>query len=618
MNKIQIFISILLVPVFSYAQVFDAEVLKNETSIIVNNERLTKKEYYEIRINNRAGEKYTKIMLPYSRLTKISNIEACIKDRSGKIVNKLTNSQITSRSAYSENSFYEDEMIKEFTLKHSSYPYTIIYSYQVQESEFIYLDVWSPVKDMEIPTIEATLRVTVPVTYKISFSNHLIGEPKIDTLENTINYAWQTSYSNIVKPETSAPLLSGFLPLVTITPNDFNFEMRGSFKDWISYGNWHYEIIKNLNVLPESEKIKVQSLIKDIDDDKEKIKILYHYLQDETRYINISIETGGLKPYPASYVAQNKYGDCKALTNYFKSILELIGINSYYSKIYAGSPDKEIDKDFPSQQFNHIILYVPLKGEKIWLDCTSDGAFNYLGTFTQNREAFIIDSANSHFIRTPALSKDDVLKSCKIEIAYKPEYSDLKSTNTYRGELYENFLQLDKNYNESEKSRIVRNYIIDDNFQLTDYKITGSDRDSDRIEFTYNAISHSIYKNCGNEILVSNIAFSVPKFEKPSDRKLPVQIDYPIYMIDTLIYEIPPGYKLIHSTLNDSVNDRFGEYKFEMHTESDKIIVIKSLLINSGYYQVSEYANFYSFYKKIWENENKIQISFHNQESNHE
>ena len=99
------------------------------------------------------------------------------------------------------------------------------------------------------------------------------------------------------------------MPSVTIIPVEYNYAISGSFKDWISYGNWQFDLLQGLNELPDIEKSKILTLIKDIKDEKEKMKILYHYLQDETRYINITIETGGLKPYSATYVSTNKYGD---------------------------------------------------------------------------------------------------------------------------------------------------------------------------------------------------------------------------------------------------------------------------------------------------------------------
>jgi transglutaminase-like putative cysteine protease len=272
-------------------------------------------------------------------------------------------------------------------------------------------------------------------------------------------------------------------------------------------------------------------VIKNTANDKEKIRKLYHYLQDETRYINVTINIGGLKPYPASYVAKNKYGDCKALTNYFKSILDYIEIPSYYTKVYAGSPINKIDKNFPSQQSNHIILYIPLKGEDIWLDCTSDGAFDYLGTFTQNRDAFIVDLNNSKFIKTPNLKPIEVLETRNIKINYNPNYATVKFTNTYKGNSYENILNLEKNYNESEKSRILRNYIVEDGFQLIDYNISYLNRDSVEIKVSYNAATLGIYNHYGNDILLNNIAFPLPNFEMPNVRKLPVQIDYPISLL---------------------------------------------------------------------------------------
>ncbi len=316
-----------------------------------------------------------------------------------------------------------------------------------------------------------------------------------------------------------------------------------------------------------------------------------------------------MKPYPASYVTQNKFGDCKALTNYFKSILDYIQIQSYYTKVYAGSPILKVDKDFPSQQSNHVILYVPLKDEDIWLDCTSDGAFNYLGTFTQNRDGFAISKDNSRFIKTPSLKPNEVLEIRKIETSYNSEITNMKFTAEYRGESYENILLLDKNYNDSEKARIIRNYFVKDGAQLIDYKISNLNRDSIMIKLSYNATTQNIYKHYGNDILISNIAFSLPNFEKPQTRKLPVQLDYPIYKIDTIIYELPQGYNLNQDSVAILVNNKYGEYKLDIYKNTDSIITIKSLLINAGYYPISEYEEFYNFYYQIAESENKTHIT---------
>lgn len=609
MIKYILIIEFIFFQIISFAQDFNAELITQETNIEVNNNRIIKSYYYEIKINNRTGEKYTRITIPYSKLNKVSNLEACIKDSNGTIVKKLKKGEITERSSISDFSFYEDDYIKEFTLKHNSYPYTLEYSYQVQQNEFLYIDYWTPIIDNKIPTQTASLKVSVPLNYKISYLNKNVKMPKIDTLENIIHYQWHTSYIEIMKNEVFSPPVYEFIPSVAITPDNFNYEKEGSFKDWGTYGNWQYELLKGLNTLPILEKGKILALVKDIKNDKEKIKILYHFLQDETRYINITIETGGLKPFPATYVADNKYGDCKALTNYFKAVLDYIGIQSYYTKVYAGNPVNKIDKNFPSQQFNHVLLYIPQQDEDIWLDCTSDGAFNYLGTFTQNRDAFIIDYNNSHFLKTPALNPMDVLEIRKIEITYNPGGANIRFQNTYKGDTYENLLHLERDYNESEKSRIVRNNIVDDGFQLKNYQIIKQDRDSVKIGLLYEATSQHIYKHYGNDILISNIPFSIPYPEKPEDRKLPVQINYPVYNIDTLIYEIPAGHKLHKTPDNYSIISKYGEFNFNIYENDKNVMVAKSLLFHSGYYPVSEYEEFYHFCHQVSEIENKTHLS---------
>lgn len=593
----------------TYSQRFDAEVVNYRTVVEVNNGKLRSNLYYEIRINNRAGEKYTKIAIPHSKLYKVNGLTAYIKDSSGRIVKSLKKKDIIEKSAISDFSFYEDNFVKEFTLRHNSYPYTIVYSYQVQQNEFLYIDYWIPVIDEKIPTLSASLTVSVPSDYSVSYKNIHVQDPVIKALGNMVEYHWETSYTDMINPEAFSPPVANFLPRVIVIPEDFSFDIKGSLKDWTSFGNWQYGLLQGINELPAIEKRKILDLVKNIDDDKEKVKILYHYLQDATRYINVTIETGGLKPYPASYVANNKYGDCKALTNYFKSVLEFIQIPSYYTIVYAGSPNRVMDKDFPSQQFNHAILYVPLEDEDVWLDCTSNTAFNHLGTFTQNRDALVIDFNKSTFVKTPTLQVNDVLETRRIDVNYDRQHAVVNFKNSYKGDAYERIFHLDKNFNESEKSRIVRNYIVADGFQLVSYAFSEMHRDSVKIDLNYQATSPSLYKHFGNDILIGNMAFLLPGFEKPSNRKLPVQLDYPVYKVDTLVYEIPIGYALHSHQKNYSISNKYGDYALSIHENGDKVMVTKSLILYSGMYPVAEYAQFYDFYNSVVEIENKTHLS---------
>ncbi len=608
MNKILFVLLFSFLQITGFAQNHDAELINQKTNIVIDKNKLTKEVLYEIRINNRAGEKYTRITIPFSKLYRVSNIDAHIENSNGKIVKRLKKSDIVERSSISDFSLYEDDFIKDFTLKHNSYPYTIVYSYKIQQKEFLYIDYWMPVLSDKVPTLKANLEITVPVDYTIKYLNHSVNEPSIDTLSNKITSNWHASYTDIMKQEVFSPDISTLLPAVSITPTDFYFEKKGSFENWMTYGNWQHDIMLGLSELPENEKMKILSITENIEDEKEKIKVLYHSLQDETRYINISIGTGGMKPYHASYVVENKYGDCKALTNYFKSVLDFLEIESYYTTVYAGTPTKHIDKSFPSQQFNHVILYIPSDDKDIWLDATSDGPFDYLGTFTQNRDAFVVDFNQSRFVKTPSFSNEDVLETRHINVEYASNQANVSFRNRYKGDMYEKILHIETDYNESDKSRILQSYFVEDGFEMKNHQIIKSNRDSANIELILNATSQEVYRHYGNDILISNIAFELPKFEKPKDRKSPIQIDYPIYKIDTLIYTIPKGFELNQSFKNFAHSNRFGEYKLNINENEGEIIVIKSLQVYAGHYPITDYQDFYGFFETVLGIENKKQL----------
>lgn len=593
------------------AQSTNAELAFQRTEIVIKNGKLTKTHTYEIVINNRNGEELTDVEIYVSGLTKVSNIEASIKDKYGNLIKKLNRSEVKERSTRQSFSFYEDDMVKEFSLKHNDYPYTLSYSYQEQETQFLHIDYWQPVLGLTIPTKEALLRLEVPKKYKFSTAKNLVNPPKIDTLSPDKDvYTWYASYVGSAREEGLSSAVENLLPIVKIVPENFYFEKPGSLKTWVDYGNWQYSLLEGLDDLPESEKEKINNLLEGSTDTKERIRRLYHYLQDETRYINVSIETGGLKPHPSSYVVKNKYGDCKALTNYFKSVLDYANVASYYTKVFAGEQVRQIDKEMPSQQFNHVILLVPVEKDTLWLDCTSDLAFNHLGTFTQNREVFVVDKDNSRFVQTPALSKNDVLEVRKVDFKNSEEGTLANFSNTYRGKNYEDLAMVGKQYNENINRTFIRDYFVEKGFELVEYKIQDTPRDSLSIRLNYTARTNNTFNQYGSDIIVNVLSFAIPTLEKPEERKAPVQIDFPKYYVDTLTYEIPKNYALAHCPDNVHIETSLGAYHAEYVVSNESIKIYKSYYLKQGVYSIDNYAQFYTFVNQVkkLEMENKLQL----------
>lgn len=602
--KLLLLFSIILFSKTLHSQPFNAEVVGYSTLCQVNNDKLTQTDTVTLQINNRAGEKYTNISIPYSKKDKLSNLEAWIEDMKGNKIRELKKGDITDKSAISDISFYEDNYIKSFQLKHNIYPYRITYTYQLTPKNYIMVCYWTPVIDEDIPTKKAKLSVILPKGYRFSKSVNTITDFTCDSTEASVRMVWKTSYEKILEPEIySQP--ESFLPRVMIMPLEFDYGISGSSKDWVSYGNWQYNLLEDLNILPDNEKATITKLTSGIKDKKEIVKVLYHYLQDNCRYINVSIGTGGLKPYPATYVAMNKYGDCKALTNYMKAMLAYMNIESFYTKINSSDLPRPVIKALPGPQFNHVILAVPLDQDTLFLENTvNTNPFGYMGTFTQNREALLVSKDNSKLIRIPALKASDCYNSYKMDV----DLSSMESAKAivhgyFKGHNFEIFNQVNDEMNKEEKDHIFRNYLPFNNYEVEDCKLVRQHRDSARIELVAQLNFAQILKSLGKEYYFSVFPFSIPAFTIPEKRHFPVTMPYPILKSDTLIYRLPAGYELKTQVDTISVKTCYGNYSRKLSKINGSIHIVKQVELYPGCYTKEQYPAFYAFIKDITKKE---------------
>lgn len=211
--------------------------------------------------------------------------------------------------------------------------------------------------------------------------------------------------------------------------------------------NGHYDhLVANRLDLTPLQKSQYQTMVSGAKSEKEKIEILYKHLQQKVRYIGVQLGIGGFSPFPASYVETKSYGDCKALSNYMIAMLDAVDIKGYHTVLHAGERE-DMSEDFMYQQGNHMIVYVPLKDEDIWLEATSqDTAFNYLGNFGSNRKVLIYGEEGGRVIPSQELGLNENRLTVQgeailsidgeLKINFSEESKGLLYDNAYRYSTY--------------------------------------------------------------------------------------------------------------------------------------------------------------------------------------
>ncbi|HCT31243.1 MAG TPA: DUF3857 domain-containing protein [Bacteroidales bacterium] len=591
----------------SYSQ-SNCEVVKYSTQCELKSGKLVQIDTIILQINNRSGEKYSEIEIPFSKMLKLSDLNAWIEDTNGTVVRKLKNSDITDKSEVSNYSLYEDDFVRTFSLKHNSYPYKICYTYKQTKTQFVSIVNWTPVIFSKVSTRSAFLTIILPkdcVVKKYVNSSEIISA---DTTGVNNKYVFYSSYEKVDNNQIFAEPFGNNIPKVVVLPKEFLFGVKGGTDSWAEFGDWFLNLNKGSLDLPDSEKTTIDRLIMNITDPKEKAKVLYYYLQDHTRYINVSIGIGGFKAYPATYVSTNKYGDCKALTNYMMALLEYAGIKSYYTLINSSREPEKLIESMPCPQFNHIILTIPFGKDTVWLENTSMAEpFGYIRSSIQNRKALLIEQNNSRLINIPTTSRKQISLSRKTFISFNEQgNADYKTELIFGGNNYEQYNSLNNYYNKKEQDEIVKELVPFQNCELINWEIINSNRDSATIRLNSKLNIYKLLKPLGEDFYLTLNPVLQYTFERPSNRKFPLQIPYPINNVDTAIYQFPD--KLVLKTIPENVNVKtnFGYYELTTKQVGETFYVIKKLSIFPVYCDLTDYSAFYNFINSLRDFEKKV------------
>jgi hypothetical protein len=360
--------------------------------------------------------------------------------------------------------------------------------------------------------------------------------------------------------------------------------------------------------LPNETKMKVKALVGDEKDPIKKAKLIYNFVQQKVRYISIQVGIGGWKPMLASDVDRLGYGDCKALTNYTKALLDVVNVPSYYTILYGDRKKLSIQSEFVSMQGNHVILSIPNGDNYTWLECTSqDDPFGYQGTFTDDREVLVIKPDGGEIVRTKVYEDNGNTQVSKgtYALSTNGDFSG-KITIASEGSQY-NQKALIENRQPIEKESHYKEYWG----HINNLKIikTSFSNDKDKIRLTENVAIEAV--NYGS--LTSNkLIFVVNAFNKTNayvkrirNRKNPLEIQRGFLDEDEITITLPSGFSTEFLPENYELNSKFGNYKTEIiKTDTANLVYKRTLFVKKGLYSNKEYDEYRLFTEQISRNDN--------------
>lgn len=557
-------------------------------------------------LNSQAAD-LAKLTVGYDRLCRVTEIRAAVYDASGHLIRKIRNNEIRDVSAFDGYSLFSDNRLKAVDLSFSEYPYTIEYEYEVEYRFILNIPGFILLPGEGFSSLYAEYNLIYPKELKPRFLTRGIeSDPVVVPVDpKTESTSWKFQNIRPVIIESLGPPASEVIPTIHAAPTHFEVDgYEGTMEDWASFGKWVNSINKGRNTLPPETKEKVRALTAQLSDPKEKVKALYRFMQNRTRYVSIQLGIGGWQPFPASVVDENGYGDCKALSNYMVSLLEAIDIKAHYVLIQADQSNRKFNPLFPGSQFNHAVVCVPLSTDTVWLECTSQtNPFGYMGSLTGNRKALAITDDGAVIVNTPAYGPDQnrLVRSANVSLDEKGNgvahvetvYSGMQSETKGL-----NFVP-DRNA-DAQKKWIMRTTDIP-SFHLNSFRIA---LDGDRLPVAKVEMDlqlrQSMVVNGKRFFLTPNLmnrsSFTPKKVEQ---RKSAVVLTFGHSDFDTIRYTLPENIYSEHIPEPVKLSSRFGEYESSCMLEDGKIIYRRKLVVRNGEYPPEAYNELVDFLKGV-------------------
>ena len=557
----------------------------------------TYKKTFVITVFNNKGNSYSDLVIREDDFYELKKFSGEVYDATGKTIKKISKKDLTTTALSADlatsakTTFYQYQA--------PVYPYTVKYEYEMRFKDgILFYPTFAPLPGYDVSLEQAIYTLQVPPNLKLRYKAQ---GTSIQPSQKENTYIWELSGLKAIIYELWAPAEELF-PVVYLSPESFCVANAcGSMATWETYGQWSGDLLKGRNLLPQNTIDKIHELTQNAANEREKVKILYNYLQKTTRYVGIQLGLGGWQPMKAEDVAKTGFGDCKALSNYMKSLLEAVDIPSYYTVI--GTKKKRFFPDFPSfGQANHVILMVPLKSDTLYLECTSQQApFGYI-SFLAGHDALAVSDNKAFFCTLPDYPPHENEEINRIQVQVDADGTGhLTVHSTFKNLEFEGLYYALKSADANETNNILANMLRVNKPAISQFRKEETLDTPPRLDVYFTVNCEDFVTLTGTRMLipVNPSQTGVKGLLTGSVRKNDIVMDASKFQNDTVVIRIPEGYSVENKPKTVEVDSPYGSFKSNLIEESGQLIYTQTLEIKKGRFPATEFEEMKKFYSRI-------------------
>ncbi len=542
-------------------------------------ESITDQEYYYL---SSSANNYSKDRVTYSYFREIGDIEAYTLVPEEKKYRKIDVKEFNVEDARSKGIFHDDLKAKTFYFKGLVEGAKTRLTYPTKEKEARFISSFYFGNFIYMENLKFQIICDNEVEMKFAYFH--MKEPDIDFTKEVgkkrTTYTFFKKNSEKFKSDSQSPGAAYYLP--HIVPRIASYTVNGEKKKLLDTPEdlfaWYSNLIEMKdNEGTESLKTLTDSITANCTNEQEKVEAIYYWVQKNVKYIAMESGLGGFIPEGASDVCQNKYGDCKGMSNLMHEMFNTQNIPTYLTWIGSNDiPYKYHETPTPNVD-NHMILTYIHEDDYYFLDAT--GGYVPLGlptSFIQGKQALIGKGDDFEI-------KEVGVVPSKINIEYDSTFIEMKETGEILGKTIHRIEGLNNIYfrqrlaSESydvQKRILTKIYQKGNNKFIIDSMTIENLEEIDepiivKFDFTLNDYVTNYKDESFLNLIMENF---YGNSEIKADREIPLKLEFSSQLKYYTELKLPESYQVSHLPANTNHESDLFSFSIEYNKKSPRKI----------------------------------------------
>jgi hypothetical protein len=505
----------------------------------------------------------------------------------------------------------------------------VAYEYEVEERPLVLEDNWvfqaaSPVRESHY-----SLQLPSGWEYRASWLN----APETKPTRSASGPQWTVSEVKGIRSEQDMPPLSGVAGQMIVSFFPPGGPAANGFTSWQQMGRWYVNLTSGRRDASPEIKQHVALLTASATTPIAKMNAIAQFLQRDVRYVAIELGIGGFQPHAAADVFLHRYGDCKDKVTLMSSMLDQIGIDSYYVLINTRRGSVTPEMPAHSDGFNHAILAIqlpaevtdrsliatlhhPRLGTLLFFDPTNElTPFGQIGGYLQANWGLLVTPEGGELVELPEepAAMNSIERTAKLT---------LDPSGTLAGEVKEvrfgdgarSQRQALRNVmKEAEKIKPIEMLLADSlsMFDIENASVINLQQNDRPFGFEYSFSAPHYATSAGDLLLVRPRVLGSkarPLLETPEPRLFPIEFEGPSRDTDTFDIALPPGYQVDDLPPPVDADFGFASYHSKSEVKGNVIRYTREFEVKQLSVPVSQAEELRKFYRIVASDERNTAV----------